>query len=54
MKTLVSALLLLGFLSACEQLGMNNHAMDDGMAMAGAPAMGDETMGDGMGAMAGG
>jgi len=44
MKILVSALLLLSFLSACEQMGMN-HAMDDNMAM------GADTMDDNMSGM---
>jgi len=49
MKILVSALLLLSFLSACEQMGMN-HAMDDNMAM-GADTMAADSMDDNMSGM---
>ena len=54
MKTLVSSLLLLGFLAACEAPMMDHGMADDGMASNGAAAMDDQAMDHGMGAMAGG
>jgi len=48
MKILISAVLLMSFLSACEQMAMN-----DGMAMEGEMAM-EGAMDDGMDSMAGG
>lgn len=50
MKTLVSALVLLSFLSACEQMAMDDSmAMEEGMEMEGETGMDDgmETMADG-------
>ncbi len=53
MKTFVSALLLLSFLSACEQMGMGSD-MENGMATESMAMEGDMAMDDSMGAMAGG
>ena len=54
MKTLVSALLLLSFLSACEQAMMNDTMAADGMAADSMAMDGDMAMDDGMDSMSGG
>ena len=53
MKIFVSALLLLSFLSACEQMGMSS-SMEDGMASDTMAMEGDMAMDGGMDSMSGG